>query len=123
MNLQQLEYIIAVDRLKNFVKAAEACFVTQATLSMMIKKLEEYLSKLTGLNACSLQPNSGAQGEYAGLLAIRAYHAGRKEGHRNIVLIPVSAHGTNPASAIMAGMKVVVVKSNEEGHIDVADHE
>ena len=87
----------------------------------IIKKLEDYLCKITGFSACSLQPNSGAQGEYTGLMTIRAYHANRKESHRNIVLIPVSAHGTNPASAIMAGMKVVVVKSNEEGHIDVAD--
>ncbi len=87
----------------------------------MIAKLEEYLSKITGFNACSLQPNSGAQGEYAGLLTIRAYHADRKESHRNIVLIPISAHGTNPASAIMAGMKVVVVKSDDKGYIDVND--
>ncbi|MEO7306383.1 MAG: aminomethyl-transferring glycine dehydrogenase [Ferruginibacter sp.] len=87
----------------------------------MIAKLEEYLSKITGFNACSLQPNSGAQGEYAGLLTIRAYHAERKESHRNIVLIPISAHGTNPASAIMAGMKVVVVKSDDKGYIDVHD--
>jgi len=87
----------------------------------IITKLEEYLSRITGFNACSLQPNSGAQGEYAGLLTIRAYHADRKESHRNVVLIPISAHGTNPASAIMAGMKVVVVKSDAEGHIDVAD--
>ena len=88
---------------------------------IMIARLEDYLCAITGFTACSLQPNSGAQGEYAGLLTIRAYHANRKENHRNVVLIPVSAHGTNPASAIMAGMKVVVVKSNEEGHIDVAD--
>ncbi len=87
----------------------------------IITKLEDYLCKITGFNACSLQPNSGAQGEYAGLLTIRAYHADRKESHRNVVLIPISAHGTNPASAIMAGMKVVVVKSDAEGHIDVAD--
>ncbi len=89
----------------------------------MITKLEEYLSKITGFTACSLQPNSGAQGEYAGLLTIRAYHAARNESHRNIVLIPISAHGTNPASAIMAGMKVVVIKSDAEGHIDVTDLE
>lgn len=88
---------------------------------LIIKKLEDYLSKITGFTACSLQPNSGAQGEYAGLLCIRAYHADRKESHRNVVLIPISAHGTNPASAVMAGMKVVVVKSDEEGHIDVKD--
>jgi glycine dehydrogenase len=87
----------------------------------MIAKLEEYLSEITGFTACSLQPNSGAQGEYAGLLTIRAYHAERNESHRNIVLIPISAHGTNPASAIMAGMKVVVVKSDEKGYIDVED--
>ncbi|MFZ1784632.1 MAG: aminomethyl-transferring glycine dehydrogenase [Ferruginibacter sp.] len=87
----------------------------------MISKLEGYLSQITGFTACSLQPNSGAQGEYTGLLTIRAYHADRKESHRNIVLIPISAHGTNPASAIMAGMKVVVVKSDEKGYIDVAD--
>jgi glycine dehydrogenase len=87
----------------------------------MITKLEDYLSKITGFNACSLQPNSGAQGEYTGLLTIRAYHADRNESHRNIVLIPISAHGTNPASAIMAGMKVVVVKSDDKGYIDVAD--
>lgn len=87
----------------------------------MITKLEDYLSRITGFNACSLQPNSGAQGEYAGLLTIRAYHAARNETHRNIVLIPISAHGTNPASAIMAGMKVVVVKSDAEGLIDVED--
>ncbi|MFN8244600.1 MAG: aminomethyl-transferring glycine dehydrogenase [Ferruginibacter sp.] len=87
----------------------------------IISKLEDYLCKITGFTACSLQPNSGAQGEYAGLLTIRAYHADRNEAHRNIILIPISAHGTNPASAIMAGMKVVVVKSTEDGHIDVKD--
>ncbi|MBK6379871.1 MAG: aminomethyl-transferring glycine dehydrogenase subunit GcvPB [Chitinophagaceae bacterium] len=87
----------------------------------MIEKLEAYLSEITGFTACSLQPNSGAQGEYTGLLTIRAYHAHRNETHRNIVLIPISAHGTNPASAIMAGMKVVVVKSDDKGYIDVAD--
>ena len=87
----------------------------------IISKLEDYLCKITGFTACSLQPNSGAQGEYAGLLTIRAYHADRKEAHRNVVLIPISAHGTNPASAIMAGMKVVVVKSDAEGHIDIVD--
>jgi len=87
----------------------------------MIENLEAYLCEITGFTACSLQPNSGAQGEYAGLLTIRAYHAHRKETHRNIVLIPISAHGTNPASAIMAGMKVVVVKSDDKGYIDIAD--
>jgi glycine dehydrogenase len=88
---------------------------------MIIKRLEQWLSIITGFAATSLQPNSGAQGEYAGLLTIRKYHESRKEEHRNIILIPISAHGTNPASAVMAGMKVVVVKSDDEGHIDVQD--
>jgi glycine dehydrogenase len=79
------------------------------------------LAKATGLRATSLQPNSGAQGEYAGLLVIRAYHECRGDQKRNIALIPSSAHGTNPASAVMAGMQVVVVKADEEGHVDVAD--
>lgn len=92
-----------------------------AGYQQMIRELETYLSEITGFSACSLQPNSGAQGEYAGLLTIRAYHAHRNESHRNIVLIPISAHGTNPASAIMAGMKVVVVKSDEKGYIDIDD--
>ena len=87
----------------------------------IITELENYLSKITGFAATSLQPNSGAQGEYAGLLTIRAYHAARGESHRNVVLIPISAHGTNPASAVMAGMKVVVTKCDEAGNIDVAD--
>src|SRR5690606_32063322 len=73
--------------------------------------------------ATSLQPNSGAQGEYAGLMIIRAYHESRGEGHRNICLIPASAHGTNPASAVMAGMQVVVTKTDERGNIDVIDLE
>ncbi|MBO9660008.1 MAG: aminomethyl-transferring glycine dehydrogenase, partial [Chitinophagaceae bacterium] len=84
-------------------------------------ELSRFLCEITGFTACSLQPNSGAQGEYAGLLTIRAYHQDRGEDHRNVVLIPISAHGTNPASAVLAGMKVVVVKSDEDGHIDVAD--
>ncbi|MEJ0054705.1 MAG: aminomethyl-transferring glycine dehydrogenase [Bacteroidota bacterium] len=89
--------------------------------SEMITHLEEWLKEITGFTGVSLQPNSGAQGEYAGLLVIRAYHQNRGEIHRNIALIPASAHGTNPASAVMAGMEVVVVKSDEEGKIDVAD--
>ncbi len=88
---------------------------------LMITNLENWLKEITGFTGVSLQPNSGAQGEYAGLMVIRAYHQNRKEGHRNIALIPASAHGTNPASAVMAGMDVVVVKSDEEGKIDVAD--
>lgn len=87
----------------------------------LIKRLEKQLSVITGFAATSLQPNSGAQGEYAGLLAIKAYHESRGDAHRNICLIPASAHGTNPASAVMAGMKVVVVKSTENGNIDVDD--
>ena len=87
----------------------------------MIDDLNSYLCEITGFTACSLQPNSGAQGEYAGLLTMRAYHVARKEEHRNVVLIPISAHGTNPASAVMAGFKVVVVKCDEAGNIDVAD--
>ncbi|MEP2670652.1 MAG: aminomethyl-transferring glycine dehydrogenase, partial [Cyclobacteriaceae bacterium] len=87
----------------------------------MIKNLEDWLMEITGFTGVSLQPNSGAQGEYAGLMVIRAYHLNNNDSHRNIALIPASAHGTNPASAVMAGMKVVVVKSDAEGKIDVAD--
>lgn len=84
-------------------------------------QLEDALLKITGFDAVSLQPNSGAQGEYAGLLTIRAYHRSRGEGHRTVALIPASAHGTNPASAVMVGMKVVVVKTAPNGNIDMAD--
>lgn len=87
----------------------------------MITNLENWLKEITGFTGVSLQPNSGAQGEYAGLMTIRAYHENRQEGHRTVSLIPASAHGTNPASAVMAGMEVVVVKSDAEGKIDVAD--
>lgn len=87
----------------------------------LISELERYLCEITGFDACSLQPNSGAQGEYAGLMAIRAYHQATGGAHRNISLIPSSAHGTNPASAVMAGMEVVVVACDERGNIDVAD--
>lgn len=87
----------------------------------VIKELEKDLAEITGFAGTSLQPNSGAQGEYAGLMVIREYHKSRGEGHRNIVLIPQSAHGTNPASAVLAGMKVVVVKNLENGEIDVED--
>jgi glycine dehydrogenase len=83
--------------------------------------LEAWLCEITRFDAVSLQPNSGAQGEYAGLMVIRAYHESRNDQHRNIALIPSSAHGTNPASAVMAGMKVVIVKCDESGNIDVAD--
>jgi glycine dehydrogenase len=87
----------------------------------ILRELERDLAEITGFDATSLQPNSGAQGEYAGLMVIRAYHESRGEGHRNVALIPQSAHGTNPASAVMAGMKVVVTKTDEHGNIDVAD--
>jgi glycine dehydrogenase len=87
----------------------------------IVSELENWLSNITGFAATSLQPNSGAQGEYAGLLTIRAYHAARQETHRNVILIPISAHGTNPASAVMAGFKVVVTKCDEAGNIDMAD--
>ncbi|MEL0644671.1 aminomethyl-transferring glycine dehydrogenase [Olleya sp. Ti.3.14] len=87
----------------------------------MLKALEDQLTEITGFAGTSLQPNSGAQGEYAGLMVIRAYHESRNDHHRNICLIPSSAHGTNPASAVMAGMKVVVTKADEDGNIDVDD--
>ena len=91
--------------------------------STVFAELEQWLAEISGFVATSLQPNSGAQGEYAGLLTIRAYHEDRGEHDRNVCLIPASAHGTNPASAVMAGMKVVVVKSTEGGTIDIADLE
>ncbi|MFN0256405.1 aminomethyl-transferring glycine dehydrogenase [Pedobacter ureilyticus] len=84
-------------------------------------ELDKWLSEITGFASMSFQPNAGAQGEYAGLMVIRAYHQDRGDHHRNIALIPASAHGTNPASAAMAGMKIVVVKSTEKGEIDVED--
>jgi glycine dehydrogenase len=87
----------------------------------MFAKIEEWLADITGYDAVSLQPNSGAQGEYAGLLAIRAYHRSRNEAHRTVCLIPSSAHGTNPASASMAGMDVVVVACDAGGNVDVED--
>jgi glycine dehydrogenase len=89
--------------------------------AQIISELEKYLCDVTGFDACSLQPNSGAQGEYAGLMVIRAYHQATGGAHRNVSLIPSSAHGTNPASAVMAGMEVVVVACDERGNIDVAD--
>ncbi len=87
----------------------------------MISNLETALCEITGFNSVSFQPNSGAQGEYTGLMVIRKFHISRGEGHRNICLIPASAHGTNPASAVMAGSKVVVVKCDDKGNIDIAD--
>jgi len=88
---------------------------------IMLKKLEDQLTEITGFSGTSLQPNSGAQGEFAGLMVIKAYHESKGDHHRNICLIPSSAHGTNPASAVMAGMKVVVTKATDEGNIDVDD--
>ncbi len=90
---------------------------------IVLRGLEKDLTEITGFAGTSLQPNSGAQGEYTGLMVIRAYHESRNEGHRNICIIPASAHGTNPASAVMAGMQVVVTKTDEKGNIDVADLE
>ncbi len=87
----------------------------------MLATLEGWLAEVTGFAGVSLQPNAGSQGEYAGLLAIRRYHLARGDSHRNICLIPVSAHGTNPASAVMVGMKVIGVKCDPDGNIDVAD--
>lgn len=89
--------------------------------SQVIDELSRYLSTITQFDGCSLQPNSGAQGEFAGLNTIMEYHRANSQEHRNIVLIPISAHGTNPASAVMAGMKVVVVKSDDKGLVDVED--
>ncbi len=88
---------------------------------ILFKQLQDMLAEITGFAGVSLQPNAGSQGEYAGLLVIREYHQQRGEAHRNICLIPTSAHGTNPASAVMAGMKVVTIQCDEAGNIDVAD--
>ncbi|GAB3269229.1 aminomethyl-transferring glycine dehydrogenase [Larkinella harenae] len=92
-----------------------------AGYQQLISDLSRWLCEITGFAAVSLQPNSGAQGEYAGLMVIRAYHESRNQSHRTVSLIPSSAHGTNPASAVMAGMKVVIVKCDERGNIDVED--
>jgi glycine dehydrogenase len=103
-------------RLHPFAPKAQA-----AGYQEMFRNLETALAEITGFHAVSLQPNAGSQGEYAGLLTIRAYHASRGDAHRTICLIPQSAHGTNPASAVMAGMSVIVTKTDERGNIDVAD--
>ena len=89
--------------------------------SEMIATLEKDLSIITGFDACSLQPNSGAQGEYTGLLVIKAYHESRGDHHRNVIIIPISAHGTNPASAAMCGFKIVIVACDDKGNIDMND--
>ena len=93
----------------------------RAATRRCFEQLEDWLAEITGFAGVSLQPNAGSQGEYAGLLVIRAYHESRGEAHRNVCLIPTSAHGTNPASAVMAGMKVVSVACDNDGNIDVAD--
>jgi glycine dehydrogenase len=105
-----------VSSLHPFVPADQSAGYRQ-----MLGELENWLAEVTGFAAVSLQPNAGSQGEYAGLLAIRRYHLSRGDGHRNVCLIPVSAHGTNPASAVMCGMKVVGVKCDDSGNIDVGD--
>ena len=87
----------------------------------LFEELEEMLCEITGFHAISLQPNAGSQGEYAGLLCIRAYLQSQGQGHRNICLIPSSAHGTNPASAILAGMKVVIIRCDDNGNVDLKD--
>jgi glycine dehydrogenase len=87
----------------------------------LFEELEHWLCEITGFDAVSLQPNAGSQGEYAGLMTIRAWHEANGEGERDVCLIPSSAHGTNPASAVMAGLKVVVVKCDDHGNVDLAD--
>lgn len=98
-----------------------APFSQTAGYARVAEELSAYLCSITGFDGCSLQPNSGAQGEYAGLMAIRNYHIANNQPNRTTVLIPISAHGTNPASAVMAGMKVVVIKALENGYIDIDD--
>ena len=88
---------------------------------ILFDDLKNDLMEITGFDDVSLQPNSGAQGEYAGLMTIRKFHKNNKQSHRNVCLIPNSAHGTNPASAQMSGMKVVVVNCDEDGNVDIAD--
>src|SRR5690606_32433510 len=106
----------AFARLHPFVPTDQA-----AGYAQIFDELESALRAITGFDAVSLQPNSGAQGELAGLLVIRAWHRSRGQAHRTVVLIPSSAHGTNPASAVMAGMRVVVVATDSRGYVDVDD--
>jgi glycine dehydrogenase len=105
-----------ISRLHPFAPPEQA-----AGYRILIGQLEQWLAEITGFAEVSVQPNSGATGEYTGLLVIRAYHNSRGEGHRNVCLIPESAHGTNPASAVMAGLKVVTVKTDENGNVDLED--
>ena len=90
---------------------------------IIINELKGWLCEITGFDSISLQPNAGSQGEYAGLLAIQEYHRSRGDDKRNVCLIPTSAHGTNPASAVMAGMKIVPIKCDDDGNIDMKDLE
>ena len=87
----------------------------------MIRETEQMLEKVTGFAGCSLMPNSGAAGEYTALMVLRQYHISRGEGHRKVMLIPASAHGTNPASSAMAGLQIIVTATDPEGNIDVED--
>jgi len=103
-------------RLHPFAPAAQT-----AGYARIFSDLERWLAEITGFAAVSLQPNAGSQGEYAGLVVVRAYHAARGEGHRDVCLIPVSAHGTNPASAVIAGLRVIAVECDANGNVDVAD--
>src|SRR5690606_6509943 len=105
-----------ISRLHPFAPPEQA-----AGYRILIGQLEQWLAEITGFAEVSVQPTSGATGEYTGLLVIRAYHNSRGEGHRNVCLIPESAHGTNPASAVMAGLKVVTVKTDENGNVDLED--
>ncbi len=105
-----------ISKLHPFIPSEQA-----AGYHQMLEELSIWLSEITGFSGVSLQPNAGSQGEYAGLLVIREYHRARGEAHRNICLIPKSAHGTNPASAVMAGMQVVVVECDEQGNVDLSD--
>ncbi len=106
----------AFNRLHPFVPPEQA-----EGYRILVEQLSAWLAEITGFPGVSLQPNSGASGEYTGLLVIRAYHASRGEGHRNVCLIPSSAHGTNPASAVMAGLEVVVVACDDHGNVDLLD--
>src|SRR5690606_10379365 len=108
----------SLSRLHPFVPADQAEGYRE-----IFRQLEGMLCEITGFSACSPQPNAGSQGEFAGLLAIRAYHHARGEAHRNVCLIPASAHGTNPASAALAGLNAVVVRCDAQGNVDVADLE
>ena len=103
----------------NVVKPFQPPHAQCAVPPFRLQDLAQQLAVITGFDAVSLQPNSGAAGEYAGLMAIRGFHKSNKEGHRNVCIIPTSAHGTNPASAVMAGMKVVPIGVDAKGNIDI----